>query len=219
MSTLLAGLTVLVIGDSHLSTPGYLISTLHDALTLQGAAVYSYGACGVAAGDWMRKMQPPCGGAVRATTGPAKVLTGAAAMTTPLPDLVKAHRPNLVVVVMGDTMADYKHAAFSRSWIWQQVSSLTKGIKASGTSCVWVGPPWGGEGGKFGRTFARVNEMSNYLAEIVAPCVYVNSLELSKPGEWASFDGQHLTSAGYKSWGDAITGAIVSPAILPDIKR
>jgi len=36
-SLLLAGLTVLVIGDSHLASDGYLISTLHDGLMQQGA--------------------------------------------------------------------------------------------------------------------------------------------------------------------------------------
>lgn len=219
MSALLAGLTVLIIGDSHLSTPGYLISTLHDDLTSKGAEVYTYGACGVAAGEWMLKTQPPCGGAMRAKTGPVKVLSGAAATTKPLPELVKTYKPNLVVVVNGDTMAAYNQPAMSKTWIWQQVSTLTKGIKASGTSCVWVGPAWGTEGGKFGKTFARAKEMSTYLAEIVAPCTYIDSQTMSRQGEWGTIDGQHFTSAGYKSWGAAIGNAIAAPAVLQNIKR
>lgn len=219
MSALLAGLTVLIIGDSHLSTPGYLITSLHDDLTAQGAEVYSFGACGVAAGEWMLKTPSPCGGAIREKTGHVKVLTGKAAVTTPLPKLVKTYKPNLIVVVNGDTMAAYNQPSMSKTWIWQQVSTLTKGIKASGASCVWVGPAWGSEGGKFGKTFARAEEMSKYLSEISAPCTYIDSLKMSKKGEWGTIDGQHFNNAGYRAWGAAIANAIVSPAVLPTIKK
>ena len=41
MNALLAGLTILVIGDSHMVTSGYLITTLHDDLLAQGATVDS----------------------------------------------------------------------------------------------------------------------------------------------------------------------------------
>jgi lysophospholipase L1-like esterase len=86
-------------------------------------------------------------------------------------------------------------------------------------SCVWVGPAWGTEGGKFNKTYARAKEMSGYLSEIVAPCTYIDSLSLSKPGEWGTIDGQHFDGAGYKSWGSAIGNAIATPAILNSIKR
>lgn len=219
MSALLAGLTVLIIGDSHLSTPGYLITTLHDDLAAKGAQVYTYGACGVAAGEWMLKTPSPCGAAIREKSGPVKKLTGAAAITKPFPELVKTHKPNLVVVVNGDTMAAYNQPSLSKTWIWQQVSTLTKGIKASGTSCVWVGPAWGTEGGKFGKTYARAQEMSQYLSEISAPCTYIDSTKLSRQGEWGTIDGQHFNAAGYKSWGAAIGNAIAAPAVLQTIKK
>jgi hypothetical protein len=219
MNLLLAGLTVLVIGDSHLATPGYLITTLHDALASHGAVVHSYGACGVAAGDWTRARISPCGGAVREPGGPVKVLSGPAAKTIPYAELHKRHRPALVVVVMGDTMAAYDQPALSRTWIWHQVSSLTRSIKESATACVWVGPPWGSEGGKFGKTYARAAEMSGYLAEIVAPCTYVDSQKLSRQGEWGTIDGQHFTAAGYRAWGNAIGAAIATPEVLKTLRR
>lgn len=98
---------------------------------------------------------------------------------------------------------------------------LTNGIKASGASCVWVGPAWGNEGGKNGKNFPRVKEMSDFLAENVAPCIYINSLKLSKPGEWGTLpeDGQHFTDAGYQSWGSAIAKEIFSSDILQKIKH
>jgi len=223
MSALLAGLAVLIIGDSHLATPGYLITTLHDDLAQQGAAVYSYGACGVAAGDWVTKTKiespPPCGTAMREKEGKIKITTGPKAATTPYSELVKSYKPDLVVIVMGDTMAGYTQPAMPKAWIWQHVSALTKAIKASGTKCVWVGPAWGTEGGKFGKNFARVSEMSGYLSEIVAPCTYVNSLNFSQKGQWGTVDGQHLNSAGYKEWGAAITNAITTPPIITGLKK
>ncbi len=221
MSLLLAGLTVLVIGDSHLSTKDYLITTLHDELTQQGAKVYSYGACGTPSGAWMKTIQPPCGSAFRLDDGPLRLRAGEAGSTRPLPELVDKHHPDLIVVVNGDTMAGYKNPALPKTWIWNEVSILTKGIKASGASCVWVGPAWGSEGGKNGKNFTRVKEMSDFLAEIVSPCIYVNSLNMSKPGEWGTLpgDGQHFTNAGYQAWGSAISKAIVSSDILQKIKH
>ncbi len=223
MGVMLAGLVVLMIGDSHLATPGYLITTLHDDLTQQGAAVYSFGACGAAAGDWVSKTKiespPPCGIASREKEGKVKLVVGAKAATTPYAELVKTYKPDLVVVVMGDTMAGYTQPAMPKAWIWQHVSALTKAIKASGTKCVWVGPAWGTEGGQFGKTYARVSEVSGYLSEIVSPCTYVNSLKLSKPGEWATLDGQHFKSPGYKSWGAAITTAITTPPIVTGLHK
>jgi len=140
-------------------------------------------------------------------------------MTRPFNELVKTYKPNLVVVVNGDTMAGYTQPELQKTWIWQQVSRLTKGVKNNGVACVWVGPAWGTEGGKFNKTYARAKEMSGYLSEIVAPCTYVDSLKLSQPGEWGSIDGQHFDNAGYKSWGTAIGNAISTPAIINTIKR
>lgn len=221
MSLVLAGLTVLMIGDSHMTTEGFLISKLHDDLMQQGATVYSYGACGTPSGAWMKKIQPPCGSAFRLNDGPVRMRQGEAGWTKPLPELVKMHHPDLIVVVNGDTMAGYKDSRLPKPWVWEQVSALTKGIKASGASCVWVGPAWGSEGGKYGKTYARTQEMSGYLSDIVAPCVYVDSLKMSKPGEWDTIpgDGQHFSDTGYQSWADAIAREITSEPILSQIRQ
>lgn len=208
MSAFLAGLTVLVIGDSHLVQPGSLVSTLHDALMLQGATVHSYGACGVAAADWTRKRRTICGSTVRSGSTETVSLPGTAGTTTPYAQLQNALQPDLVVVVMGDTMGGYENAELPKAWIWDQVTTLTRAIRASGKNCIWVGPAWGTEGGVYRKTFARVREMSGYLAEIVAPCTYVDSTGFAQPGEWRSLDGQHFNLADYRRWGDAIAAAI-----------
>lgn len=221
MSLLLAGMTVLMLGDSHMTGEGSLIATLHDDLLAQGAKVYSFGACGTPSGVWMKTVQPPCGSAFRLDNGPFRHRAGEAGSTKPLPELLATYHPDLIVVVNGDTMAGYKSAAMPKPWIWEQVTTLTKGIQASGASCVWVGPAWSSEGGQYGKTYARAKSMSEYLAEIVKPCVYINSLQMSQPGEWSTIpgDGMHFTLAGYQAWGDAITEQIVSPAILSKLKH
>ncbi|WP_428977853.1 cellulose synthase subunit BcsC-related outer membrane protein [Pseudomonas japonica] len=119
-----------------------------------------------------------------------------------------------VIDSLVSTMADYTKPAFPKTWIWQQTTALTKAIKETGAKCVWVGPTWGTEGGKYGKTFARVELTSKFLASNVAPCDYIDSLTFAKQGQWATIDGQHLTSMGYASWSKAITEALLkTPAV------
>lgn len=217
MGLLLAGLTVLVIGDSHM-TQEYLISTLHDELMHQGATVYSYGACGTFSGDWIKKVRPSCGSAFRLDKGKIRNRVAEAGSTRPLTDMVQEYHPDLIVVVNGDDMAGYKSATMPKNWAWHQITSLTAGIKSSGTRCVWVGPPWGEEGGMFGKTFARVRELSDFLAQTVSPCVYLDSLKMSRPGEWKTVDGVHLQHSGYQAWSSEISKEIIASDILKEIR-
>ncbi len=226
MSLLLAGLTVLMIGDSHLTTKDYLITTLHDDLMQQGAKVFSYGSCGTPSGSWMKTTHAECGTAYRLENGPVRERRSEAAIMKPLPDLMSLHHPDLLVVVNGDTMASYQKPELPKAWVREQVKTLTDGIKSSGVRCVWVGPAWGNEGGDNGKNYPRVKELSDFLADNVAPCIYINSLTMSKPGEWppiqhgdGTFDGQHFANEGYRAWGTAITSQIVSSDILQKIKK
>lgn len=213
VTNILLSAAVLMIGDSHLSKPDYLIGPLHNELTRQGAVVHSLSACGVVAGDWLNSVKALCG-AERIGSGAVMTL-GSNASTRPVKTLIAADKSQLVIVVMGDTMAGYK-TEFPRAWAWQQVTSLSKEIASIGAPCIWVGPPWGSEGGQYGKTYARVKVMSDLLAANVAPCAYVDSLKLSKQGQWATVDGQHFTTDGYKAWSQAIARAISE---LPDVKK
>lgn len=214
---LLTGLTILVLGESHMAFNGQLISTLPDSLAQQGAKVFSYGACGASAGDWLTVKSVPCG-AFRVDTGPVRTRPADIARTQLVGDLIKTHQPNLVLLVIGDTMASYDSKIIPKSWVWQGVSGLTKEIKNYGTRCVWVGPVWGGEGGKYNKNNARVKEFSDYLSTLVAPCTYIDSLTFSKIGEWKTIDGQHLDKTGYEGWANGITNSLISPEILPTLK-
>lgn len=218
MSNLLAGLVVLVIGESHMVFNNHLITTLPDELAAQGAKVVSFGACGASAADWLVQKKVTCTG-FRVDTGPVRERPADVSFTQPIGKLIDKHHPDLIVVVIGDTMASYDTTPMPKSWIWEGVSGLTKEIKSHGTRCVWVGPVWGEDGGKYKKTNARAKEFSDYLSTLVAPCTYVDSLAFSKIGEWKTDDGEHLLKHGYEGWAKGITEAIVSPAILPTLKK
>lgn len=207
-TSLLAGLSILVIGDSNMALPGSLITGLHDDLTRRGAVVHSIGICGANAGDWLKATPGgSCGAAERRGNEPVKKLP-VNAKTTPIKELIAKDKPDLVLVVMGDTMAGYDKATLPKTWIWQQTSSLTKAIGETKTSCAWVGPNWGTEGGSYGKTYVKAKQMAGFLSANVAPCNYVDSLKFSKPGQWKTRDGIHLTHEGYKVWGVAISNEL-----------
>jgi hypothetical protein len=207
-NALLAGLTILVIGDSHMVTRDYLITTLHDDLTAQGANVDTYGMCGANAGDWVYPTTVQCGKAERIGKEAPVIDRAPSTPTYQIDPLIQKSHPNLIVIEMGDTMAGYGQKPFPQAWIYQQVHSLTGRIAAQNIPCVWVGPPWGSEGSSYHKTFDRVKEMSEFLSTAVAPCKFIDSTQFSKPGEWPTTDGQHLTNAGYKSWGADIAAAL-----------
>ena len=204
----LAGLVVLIIGDSHMASRGYLITTLHDDLEAQGATVHSYGLCGANAADWVYPSTELCGRAERHGKDGPRIESGAAPAWS-INDLVALHHPNLIIVELGDTMAGYGQSALPQAWIWSQIKPLTERIKAYNIACIWVGPPWGSEGTRYHKSFARVKEMAEFLSRTVAPCTFVDSTEFSRPGEWPTIDGQHLTASGYRDWGKDIADAVV----------
>lgn len=215
MSAILAGMVILLIGDSHMVHEGGLIDLLPPALTADGAKVYSYGACGTTPTDYLTPKTTDCGISSRVGTGPVQRAKGTGQPVWNARDLIAKTKPNLVVVVMGDTLGAYKSADFPKAWVWDQVTSLTAELKAASLSCDWVGPPWGTNNPAFGKTQGRVTELSGYLAQIVGPCHYVDSTAFASPGAWKSIDGQHLDSAGYKAWAAALRIAIEQQAAAP----
>ncbi|MNT91929.1 hypothetical protein D3C72_2331090 [compost metagenome] len=60
---------------------------------------------------------------------------------------------------------------------------------------------------------------SKFLAANVAPCSYIDSLQFSKPGQWATVDGQHLTAPGYKAWSQDISKALLEAPAVKEAKK
>jgi hypothetical protein len=207
MSGLLAGLVILVIGDSHMSNRDFLAPTVHETLTAEGAVVNTYGMCGTNAAVWIYRVTAPCG-VERHGTGGA-IYNRKVAPTWVLSDLIAQNHPNLVVVELADAMAGYDKPELPKPWIYDQVRELVGRITSQNISCVWIGPTWGNPESSYHKTVTRVKEMSDFLSEIVAPCGFVDSTKFAQPGEWRTVDGQHLTTASYRKWGTNIAEAVV----------
>lgn len=198
---------MLVVGDSHLAHKHHLIDALHRSLTARGAIVYVFGACGATPSEFLQPSKTDCGRASMRPSGELVVEEGTQP-TWNLKQLIAEHRPNQVVIIEGDTLAAYRQKILPKSWVWDEVSAMTAVLKQANSACTWVGPPWGRPGGAYGKTAERVTALSGYLSEIVAPCRYVDSTRLARPGEWGSYDGQHLDASSYKAWASAITQAL-----------
>lgn len=197
----LAGLSFLVLGESHMIYE--LRDTLHADLDAQGAAyVHTVGACGASAIDWIKPKTVDCGAEKKGKEA-AKV-SGPGMQTRPISQLIEADKPDVVLVVIGDTMGSYDNPVFPKAWAWQGVTALTKAIASTKTTCVWVGPAYGKAGGKYNKQDDRVERAAKFLAGNVAPCIYIDSLAFAKPGAWRTFDGQHFTPDGYAAWSQAI---------------
>lgn len=209
MNMALAGLTILVLGDSHMAGHDFLISSLHDALESQGAVVHSYGMCGASAEAWLERTTVACGRAERHDHDQPIVDMGKQAYTWSVNDLLLKYHPNLVIVEAADAMAGYGSADMPKAWIYDQVRALSGRIKTANAACVWVGPIWGAANSPYHKDDARVAELSQFLAQSVAPCRFVDSTRFARPGEWPTTDGQHLTVNGYKAWGRDIADAVV----------
>jgi hypothetical protein len=208
MNMALAGLVVLVIGDSHMAGPNYLISSLHDSLLAEGASVHSYGMCGASADAWLQKTTVSCGRAERHDKAGPIADTGKQDYTWTINELIAKHHPNLVIVEAADAMGGYGSPQLPKAWIYEQTHALAGRINASGAGCIWVGPVYGEVNSPYHKANDRVQELSQFLSQSVSPCRYVDSTRFAQPGQWPTTDGQHLTTTGYKSWGQDIANAV-----------
>lgn len=95
-----------------------------------------------------------------------------------------------------------------RDLISGQVKEFLAPIKAQNLPCIWIGPPWGNETTLYHKTDLRTKELSQFLAQTVAPCSYIDTTAFARPGEWPTLDGEHLTQPAYHQWSADIAGAI-----------
>jgi hypothetical protein len=206
----LAGLVVLIIGDSHNASKDFLLASLHETLVADGASVDSYGVWGSQPYGWVAQTELPCGRGERHNSADPVIDGNAKVKTWSLETLIEQQHPDLLIVELGDNMGGYGLLPdLPKDWIATQVKQMLKPVAARKLPCIWVGPPWGSEGGTSNKTFARVRDLSAYLSTIVFPCRYVDSLRFSQPGEWPTLDGEHLTPDSYRLWGTDIANATV----------
>jgi lysophospholipase L1-like esterase len=200
MNAALAGLVILVIGDSQMKG---LIYSLHDELESDGAAIHSYLMCGATAQDWLAHSTVSCGRGERHEHGAPSINTTQTLPTYRLPDLIAQNHPNLVIVELGEKLEP------DHSWVKQEVHTLATRIAANHLPCVWVGPTWGQNKPSYPTTDASVTDITQLLAGSVAPCSFFDSTTFARPGELQTVDGTHLTPDGYRRWGKAIADGVV----------
>jgi hypothetical protein len=200
MDAALAGLVILVIGDSQMKG---LIYDMHDQLTNDGAVVHSYLMCGATAHDWLAKSTVSCGRGERHGRGAPVINAQQLLPTYSLAELVDKTHPNLVVVELGEKLEP------DHNWVRQEVHTLAGKIAASHISCVWVGPTWGQEKQPFPTTDASIRDLTQLLSQSVAPCNFFDSTTFARPGELQTTDGTHLSPDGYRRWGKAIADGVV----------
>ena len=196
----LMGLKILMLGASHLATPGYFGTVLHNQLADQGAVVHTVAVCGAFPSHWVSPADGDCGSLEKTGNTPAEYRIGKTPKTKSYLELVATDAPNLVILVMGDSVANYAAPVMDKKWAFEEIAKLTSVIGESKVSCVFIGPPWGTEGGKSKKTNARTREVNELLRTSVKPCQYIDSLKMSRPGEWRTTDGMHLTQKDYKMW-------------------
>jgi hypothetical protein len=210
MNGALAGLVILVIGDSHMS---HMLTNLHNQLEDDGAAVHSYFMCGATAEDWIYPSQVAswagCGKGEHHERDPVVLENQKLMPTYQLSALIAKYHPNLVVVQLGDGMGKYGTAQIDRQWIAGQVKVLTGKIAAANIACDWVGPTWGQDRPPFNKTESNVRELAQVLSASVVPCRYIDSTTFARPGEWPTIDGSHLQPDSYRKWSVDIADAIV----------
>jgi hypothetical protein len=209
MNMALAGLAILIIGDSHIAGMGYFNNPLHESLVSQGATVNTFGVCGSVPGDWVMPGKAICGRGERHDAEPAQMSNDGKLPGWSLSALVARYKPNLLIVSLGENLAGYGITPdLPRDYINDQVSQLMLPIKALKLPCIWIGPPWGQEGFYYKKSDTRVKALSDYLSQVVAPCHYVDSLPSSKPGELTTLDGVHLTPDATRLWDAYLTRSI-----------
>ena len=141
-----------------------------------GAKVETFGSCGMPAGAWVTPRPVACGVAQRVGNGPVQENRTPKAMSWSIDALIDRYKPNVVVVGIGDPMAGYNQKDMQQPLDQAERRSADRAHRSASPPCVWIGPGWGKEGGPYSKTFARVKEFSEYMATIVAPCAYVDSL-------------------------------------------
>lgn len=207
MQAALVGVTLLIIGDSHVAFQGSLLSVLPETYEQMGAKVITYGVCSSAPDAWLKgPVDTGCGGTIREGTGP---IADPYEAKFPFPDidtLIKKWDPTAVIVVYGDTIGAYSAETLPTEWVESEIKPLTTAI-SSKTRCIWVGPTWGSFNPRYGKTEQKTQRISDFLSSHVTPCTYIDSTSLMQSNTVKTVDGLHLTPQSYKAWGADIVDA------------
>lgn len=182
---------VLYFGDSH-SVNTTLRVDLQKNL---GSEVSYYASCGSSASHWLKGgYNSPCG-------------DYNADKTIPLSTLQQQHKPNKVVIELGDNMFNWKGSkprraegvtASAKSDIEKLVATID-----DKTPCLWVGPTWGSKGNAYFKSDEAVNQMYKLLHETIGARCTIVDCRNAVPRDKG--DGlHHSTEAANRAWSSCI---------------
>ncbi len=195
-SPILAGLTILMLGDSHFATQGYLVTTLQDALIQQGAKVVTEAACGAPAGVWTEAGSAPCGTAERVQSGPIKKDHTEARPRRPIDELIGRYHPNLDHHRVGRHHGRLRPARPARP-VDRRAVSRPDAAHPGGQHALRLDRARLGHRGRALLQDLRPGAGAERLprAPRWRPAATSTRTKFAQPGEWPTFDGQHYTAA------------------------
>jgi len=178
--------SVLVIGDSHAtSTFGKALDLL--LRTLPDTQVTTVGSCGVTPQAFLDGTPSHCGVLEIARAEPDWIVKAQKGKTPQIEKLLSTWRPKLTVVELG---ANQIHRAYrDPEGAVAESRALAEAIRASGSRCLWVGPPGGREQEK---PKHKMNFLYSVLKQGVADlCTFTDS----RPSSLAFLDYERVTKS------------------------
>ena len=175
---------VLVIGDSHAtSTFGKALDLL--LRTLPDTEVTTIGSCGVTPSAYLEGKASNCGNLQIAKSEPDWIVRASAGNTPKIQTLLDTWDPTLTIVELG---ANQIHRAYKNpEGAANEARMLAEAIRASGSKCLWVGPP-------FGRDFAKPTHKMQFLYSVLEHGVSdLCSFTDSRPSALTFLDYERVT--------------------------
>lgn len=194
--------TILYIGDSH--SYGKLGATVESKLSTISDHVIMESSCGSSAYTWLGKTgyeKTVCGFWKKDGTEEIRTTEH---QTPKFSDELAKYKPNVVIIQLGTNMAAAEKPLNSRN----SIDQLMKEAKASGSECIWIGPPDANSKVVTKEKLAVVNNLIKELSEANG-CTYIDSLQLTKfPKD--SKEGIHYPPLLSKLWGEKINDIILN---------
>lgn len=207
---------ILVIGDSHFC--GSFGTALHKGLheNLQSDLVHSYGGCGASVGTWIKGGTVRCGYKYR--KGPDVVESVNVKKLTEIEKLINELSPPVVVVELGDNMAEYSSTSESpedlktiREDVRREVVRMRPILSKIPKGCFWITPTWGCSG-TYKKTGPKVSAVVEGIQDGIGDiCTVLDSRQSLSEDEVIGHtnDCLHLDAEKAKKWGEDIRDRIL----------
>lgn len=215
----------LIIGASH--SKGAFGDALIKGLEAGGQTVYLYAGCGSQAQHWTAANNDElnfCGKALRKPDGTPRVDI-VSSDRSPLQQLLQAHRPETVIVQLGDNMANaYRRVLDDEqvAAIGRQMSRVFEELRVFGIPsrrCFWVTPTWGEDGSGWHKSDDETRAVRDAIAAGIESAGYCRLIDSLSPGivwsraeldelrrgEEFTTDGLHLKPRYGREWGRRVS--------------